>query len=216
MKLTLAEARDALGVKEDATPEDERQAYRRLALRFHPDKNKDPGATAAFQRVSAAYKRVSDHRERQEKRRTSGGVPWASEFADVDSDEDLDGESFDEADLEDLEEMLFMFQMLFGGGPIRKKPNSKTGSGKNSTKKAASGPHSASNQPNAKPPSVSVNIGGRRRKLGKQHQRAHAHCQEEAALDREMQELFESAMFAGEGDPFGLGGVGEFDGYVLA
>lgn len=43
---------DTLGVPVHAGTDDIRQAYRRLVLSVHPDKNKAPGATAAFQKVS--------------------------------------------------------------------------------------------------------------------------------------------------------------------
>lgn len=45
-----------LGVDRHARPEEVRAAYKRLALRYHPDRNRgDPVATEVFQRVNAAY-----------------------------------------------------------------------------------------------------------------------------------------------------------------
>jgi molecular chaperone DnaJ len=54
-----------LGVRRDATPEEIKRAYRRLARELHPDVNPDPSAQARFRDVSAAYEVLRDPQKRE-------------------------------------------------------------------------------------------------------------------------------------------------------
>ncbi|WP_433871848.1 molecular chaperone DnaJ [Saccharopolyspora sp. CA-218241] len=54
-----------LGVAKDATPEQLKRAYRKMARELHPDVNPDADAQARFQEVTTAYEVLSDPKKRQ-------------------------------------------------------------------------------------------------------------------------------------------------------
>ncbi|EEH55388.1 uncharacterized protein MICPUCDRAFT_8511, partial [Micromonas pusilla CCMP1545] len=56
---------DTLGISKDASPADIKKAYRRQAIKWHPDKNSDPGAEAKFQEIANAYEILSDDNARK-------------------------------------------------------------------------------------------------------------------------------------------------------
>ncbi len=74
---------EILGVGRDATSEDIQKAYRKLARKFHPDVNKNPGAEAKFKEVAEAYEVLKDGEKRSKydqfgaawKARAQGGAP---------------------------------------------------------------------------------------------------------------------------------------------
>ncbi|XP_042296220.1 dnaJ homolog subfamily A member 1-like [Sceloporus undulatus] len=90
---------DLLGVKPSATVEEIKRAYRRLALRYHPDKN--PSEGERFKQISQAYEVLSDPHKRSvydrggERAMKEGGAAGRGGFRPP----------------------MDIFNLFFGGGP---------------------------------------------------------------------------------------------------
>jgi len=57
---------ELLGLSKNADDDGVKKAYRKLALKLHPDKNKAPGAEEAFKKVSKAVQCIQDSDKRQQ------------------------------------------------------------------------------------------------------------------------------------------------------
>ena len=57
---------EVLGVPRDADVKAIKNAFRQLALKYHPDRNKEPGASDRFREIAEAYAVLSDPRKRAE------------------------------------------------------------------------------------------------------------------------------------------------------
>lgn len=55
---------EVLGVAREADAKAIKDAFRRLAMQYHPDRNKEPGAEARFKEIAEAYAVLSDAKKR--------------------------------------------------------------------------------------------------------------------------------------------------------
>lgn len=53
-----------LGIAKGASEDEIKKAYRKQALRYHPDKNKSPGAEDKFKEIAEAYDVLSDAKKK--------------------------------------------------------------------------------------------------------------------------------------------------------
>lgn len=85
-----------LGIARDADEKAIKDAFRSLALKYHPDRNKEPGAEERFKEIAEAYAVLSDPKKRAEY--DSGGFAGVADF----SPEDLFGGTDFESIFSDL------------------------------------------------------------------------------------------------------------------
>jgi curved DNA-binding protein len=111
---------EALGVPRDATEEDIRRAYRKLARENHPDVNKDPDAEDRFKELSEAYEVLRDSEKRERYDRL--GSNWRA-GQDVSGTAGFDPRDFGggfgdgvRVEYGGGEDFSDLFEGLFGGG----------------------------------------------------------------------------------------------------
>lgn len=57
---------ETLGISKDASSDEIKKAYRKLARQYHPDINKEPGTEEKFKEINAAYEILSDETKRRQ------------------------------------------------------------------------------------------------------------------------------------------------------
>jgi molecular chaperone DnaJ len=100
---------EVLGIQRSANKEEIKNSYRKLALQYHPDRNKSPGAEERFKEISEAYAVLSDD-EKRKRYDTYGHVGAEEVFRGSEA-------NFDEV----FKDMGFggfrdIFEQIFGGG----------------------------------------------------------------------------------------------------
>lgn len=121
---------ETLGVSKDASDDEIKRSFRKLAKQYHPDINKEPGAEAKFKEIGEAYAVLSD----PQKRKTydqfgsaafENGGPGAGGFGQG-------GFDFGDIDLDSILRDMFGggFSSFsgFGGGTSRARSGSRRGS----------------------------------------------------------------------------------------
>ncbi len=73
-----------LGVPKESDAKAIRDAFRELALKYHPDRNRDPGSEDRFREIAQAYAVLSDPQKRAEYDRKGSGFPAGDFFGKMD------------------------------------------------------------------------------------------------------------------------------------
>lgn len=94
---------DTLGVSKNASTDDIKKAYRRLARQYHPDINKESGAEEKFKEINAAYEILSDEKKKAQYDRYGDSMFGGQSFQDF-------SRSAGGADINDI------LKNIFGGG----------------------------------------------------------------------------------------------------
>ena len=107
---------EVLGLNRNASPDEIKKAFRKLAFDLHPDRNKDPASEEKFKEISEAYAVLSDP-EKKQKYDTYGhaGISGAYSQEDIFRGADFSGFGID---MEDILRSFFggAFTGGFGGG----------------------------------------------------------------------------------------------------
>ncbi|HLS06471.1 MAG TPA: molecular chaperone DnaJ [Bacillota bacterium] len=102
---------EVLGVDKDASKQDIRRAYRKLARKYHPDVNKEEGAEKQFIEVKEAYEVLSDDNKRAQYDQFGHADPQGQGFSG------FGGGASGFSGFDDI------FDMFFGGGGASRDPN---------------------------------------------------------------------------------------------
>lgn len=107
-----------MGVNRDATQDEIKRSYRKLARKYHPDVSKEPDAEARFKEVGEAYEVLKDPEKRAAYDQLGANWKAGQEFRpppDWDQGFEFHGGGFTGADAEQFSDF---FESLFGRGGL--------------------------------------------------------------------------------------------------
>lgn len=107
---------EIMGLKRDATQDDIKRAYRKLARKYHPDVSKDPEAETRFKEVGEAYEVLKDPEKRAAYDQFGSNWKAGQDFnppPDWDAGFEFSGGGFTGGDSSDFSDF---FEHLFGRG----------------------------------------------------------------------------------------------------
>ena len=108
---------DILSVKKDATQDEIKKAYRKLARKYHPDVSKEADADRRFKEIGEAYEVLKDPEKRAAYDRLGANWQAGQDFQpppDWDAGFEFSGGGFTAGDAEDYSDF---FDLLFGARP---------------------------------------------------------------------------------------------------
>lgn len=108
-KMAKRDFYDVLGINKNASKDEIRKAYRKLARKYHPDVNKEEGATDKFKEAKEAYETLNDENKR-------------AQYDQFGHSANQQGQGFG-GGAQDFGGFGDIFDMFFGGGGRRNDPN---------------------------------------------------------------------------------------------
>jgi len=102
---------EVLGLDRDASKDEIRKAYRKLARKYHPDVNKEEGAEEKFKEAKEAYEVLNDEQKRAQYDQFGHAGASGQGFGGFGGAQDFSGGFGD------------IFDMFFGGGGRTRDPN---------------------------------------------------------------------------------------------